>query len=295
VTANLLATIDKGFFKEEGLDVEMIVAANPADALKLVSAGSANFGMAHSTDVILARSRDMPIVSLGTTHQFGMAGIMAPTSLNIKSPKDVEGKSLGITGIPANRAMLEHVLRANGVDTSKVQILSLGFGLAPMLIANKVDVLGDAISWNEPIHYNKAMSKPLNDQGTHTFLAFYQFGLPRYYTHTVISSEDYLKANPAVAKKFMKAWIKGLEWTIANPDGAIEVLTKRYPELEKETQGGMLTSAKTIMISDDTKKNGSGWMDPKVWEAQAKFMLESKLIDSPVDTGKAMTTEYLPK
>lgn len=149
--ANFVVSQDAGFFRKEGLDVSFIVPANPAAALQLVAAGTVQFSIAHSTDVILARSRELPIVSLGTTHQFGEAGIMTPAAKNIRAPKALEGTTVGITGIPANRAMLEYVLRVNKVDMSKVRIVPMGFTLAPALLAGRIDAIGDAITWSEPI------------------------------------------------------------------------------------------------------------------------------------------------
>jgi len=292
--ANFVASQDKGFFREEGLDVSFIVPANPAAALQLVAAGTVQFAVAHSTDVILARSRQLPIVSIGTTHQFGTAGIMAPAAKNVHTPKALEGMTVGITGIPANRVMLEYVLRVNNVDMSRVKLVPMGFTLAPALLAGRIDAIGDAITWAEPITYNLKMGKDANDASTYSFLPFYKHGAPRYYTFGVIASESYLAANADVARRFMRGWAKGIEWTRKNQTEAVDMLIKRYSAVERGPALGVWKVLEDIVVSDETKAHGTGWQDPEVWRKQAKFMLEQKLIPAAVDVSKAMTNEYLP-
>jgi ABC-type nitrate/sulfonate/bicarbonate transport system substrate-binding protein len=166
---NFAVSQDQGFFREDGLDVSLIVPGSASDAIKLVASGEVQFGLGHSTDVILARSRGVPVVSVGTTHQFGTAGVMAPVEKGIRTPKDLEGKTVGITGIPANRVMLEQMLRVHNVDATKVRIIVTGFAPMPALLEGRIDALGDAITWYEPIEYNLAKGKDPNDQSTYTY------------------------------------------------------------------------------------------------------------------------------
>lgn len=292
--ANFVASQDHGFFREEGLDVSFIVPGSPADAIKLVAAGEAHMGLGHSTDVILARSRGVPVVSVGTTHQFGTAGVMAPTEKNIRTPKDLEGKTVGITGIPANRIMFEQMLRMNGVDTAKVRVIVIGFGAIQALLEGRIDAEGDAITFSEPIAYNLAKGKDPNDRSTHTYMAFYKYGLPRYYTFGVVTSETFLAKNPDLVRRFLRGWKKGLEWSIANPEAATDIFVKRYPNVERRRGLGAWRAVTEIAVSDETRTHGLGWQDAKVWEKQAQFMFENRLITEPVDVRKAFFNDFLP-
>ena len=290
---NFVVSQDHGFFREEGLDVSFIIPGSPADAIKLVATGDAHIGLGHSTDVILARSRGVPVVSLGATHQFGTAGVMAPVEKNIRTPKDLEGKTVGITGIPANRVMLEQMLRMNGVDATKVRIIVIGFGAIPALLEGRIDAEGDAITFSEPISYNLAKGKDPNDRSTHTYMAFYKYGVPRYYTFGVITSESFLAKNPDLIRRAVRGWKKGLEWSIANPEAAVDIFLKRYPNNERQRTLGMWRAVTEIAVSDETRTHGLGWQDAKAWEKQAQFMFENRLIGEPVDVRKAFTNDFL--
>src|ERR1700722_18308894 len=98
--AGVFAAVDHKLFEAEGLEVEFVSPATPADGLKLLASGGVQFATAHSTEVITARSKGLPVVSIATNHQFGPAGIMVPDSSNVNSLQQLEGKTLGVTGIP---------------------------------------------------------------------------------------------------------------------------------------------------------------------------------------------------
>ncbi len=291
---NFVASLDGGFFKQQGLDVSYIVPGNPADASKLVASGSAQIGLVHSTDVILARSRGLPIVSISATHQFGTAGVMVPIEAKLSGLKDLEGMTVGITGIPANRIMLEHMLRVNDVDLGKVKILTLGFTLAQALLAGRIQAIGDAITWSEPILYNLKTGKNANDTSTYTYMAFYENGVPRYYTMGTVTSESYMKSNPDTLRRFLRAYTQGLQRAIDRPKESVDMLVKRWPHIDKAVALGTWNTLASISVSAETRAHGLGWQSPDVWRKQAAFMLEKKLIPTAVDVSKAMTNVYLP-
>jgi len=290
---SFIVSQDRGFFREQGLDVTFIVPGSPTDALKLVASGEAQMGLAHSTDTILSRSRGVPVVSVATNHQFGMAGVLAPVENNIRTPKDLEGKTVGITGIPANRVMFEEFLKIQKVDTTKVRTIVVGFGGLPALLEGRTQAMGDAITFSEPIGLNLARGKDPNNHSTYSYMAFYKYGLPRYYTFGIITSENFLASSPKLVQQFLRGWEKGLEWSLKNPEEAVDMFLKRYPSVKRPQALGAWKAILEISTSDETKAHGLGWQDIKVWEKQAQFMLEHKLIKSPVDVSKAMTNEYL--
>lgn len=293
--AGLFAAVDRKFFEAEKLTVSFISPATPADGVRLVASGGANFATAHSTEVITARSRGLPVISVATNHQFGMAGIMIPAGAGVTSLKQLEGKTVGVTGIPFNKTMLEYSLKKAGVDLSKVKIVTVGFTPMPLLLSKRIDALGDAITWSEPAMYNIQLKKAANDKSTYKYFAFYENGVPRYYTFGVVADERELAKNPDLARRYLRAWAKGQDWAIKNQAAAVEGMRKHSPELNAAEAAANLAEIARISQSPDTQKNGLGWQDVKVWAAQEEFMREQKLIPAKVDVTKAVTNDYLPK
>jgi putative hydroxymethylpyrimidine transport system substrate-binding protein len=292
--AGVFAAVDHKFFEAEGIEVEFVSPATPADGLKLLASGGVQFATAHSTEVLNARSKGLPVVSIATNHQYGMAGIMMPTTTGVTSIKQLEGKTLGITGIPYNRTMLEYCLTSAGVDLSKVNIVIVGFAPMPLLLSKRIDGLGDAITWSEPAMFNVQLDKPADDQSTYKYFAFYQNGLPRYYTLGVVASEDTVNKNPELAKRFLRAWVKGLDWAINNQKAAIDNMRKRVPEINEKEATANYAEIARISQSPDTQAHGLGWQDPAVWAKQEEFMRDHGVISSKVDVSQAMTNGLLP-
>jgi putative hydroxymethylpyrimidine transport system substrate-binding protein len=292
--AGVFAAVDHKFFEAEGIEVEFVSPSTPADGLKLLASGGVQFATAHSTEVITARSKGLPVVSIATNHQYGMAGIMVPATSGVTSLKQLEGKTLGITGIPYNRTMLEYCLTSAGVDLSKVNIVIVGFTPMPLLLSKRIDGLGDAITWSEPAMYNVQLDKPPEDKSTYKYFAFYQNGLPRYYTLGVVASEDTVNKNPELARRFLRAWVKGLDWAVNNQKAAIDGMRQHVPEINEKEAAANFAEIARISQSPETQAHGLGWQDPAVWAKQEEFMREHGVISAKVDINQAMTDGLLP-
>jgi putative hydroxymethylpyrimidine transport system substrate-binding protein len=292
--AGVFAARDRGHFKEEGLEVSFISPGSPADGLRLLASGGAQVATAHSTEVLTARSRGLPVVSIASNHQYGTAGIMVPGS-EVKSLKQIEGKTLGVTGIPFNKVMLEYTLKRAGIDLGKVNIVTVGFTPMPLLLSRRIDGLGDAITWSEPAMYNTQINKPADDKSTYTYFAFYENGVPRYYTFGVVADEREVAKNPDLYRRYLRAWAKGQDWAFKNQKAAVEALRKHHPEINEKEALANLAEIARISQSPDTTAHGLGWQDAKVWAAQEEFMREHKLIETKVDVSKAVTNDLLAK
>jgi ABC-type nitrate/sulfonate/bicarbonate transport system substrate-binding protein len=290
---NLIATKERGYFEEEGLDVTF-VPSNPEDSAKLLASGQVQFTLLHSPDALVIRSQGVPIVSLGTTHQYGTNGILAPIELNVTSPQQLKGRTIGITGRAGNRAMLEEVLRGAGVDPAEVTIVPVGSDTGTALFQKRVDAIGDASTWAAPIVYNAALKRPLDDSSTHTFLRYDAHGVPRYYTCTVVTSEKLLRDDPELARKLLRAWTKGLEWATANPAEASAMLARAYPEYPSDIAAQAWRTLIPLVTSPETEQHGLGWQDAQLWTAMEEFLRQSELLKDKVDIAKAMTNDYLP-
>jgi putative hydroxymethylpyrimidine transport system substrate-binding protein len=292
--AGIMAAVDRKFFEAEGLELSFVSPTTPADGLKLLASGGVHFATAHSTEVITARSRDLRVVSIATNHQVGTAGVLVPAAMGITNLKQLEGKTLGVTGIPFNKVMLEYSLKRAGADLGKVKIVTVGFTPIPLLLSNRIDGLGDAITWSEPAMYNMQIKKAPEDKSTYTYFAFYENGVPRYYTLGVVADEGALGKDPELAKRFLRAWQKGQDWAITNQAAAVEGLRKRYPEINEKESIANIAEIARISQSAETKEHGLGWQDPNVWSKQEEFMREAGLIPAKVDVSKAVANSFLP-
>jgi putative hydroxymethylpyrimidine transport system substrate-binding protein len=291
--ANLIAGEAQGFFRRQGLDVAFIVPASGADPAKRVANCATDMGIVHSTDVLLARAQGLPLVSVGTTHQYGTLEVLCPASKHVRKLTDLYGKTYGLTGIPADRVMFEQMLKLNHVDESKIHVVVAGFAGVPQLLVGRLDCY-EGISWYEPILYNIALKKPANDPSTTTALLYYKHGIPRFYTFGIVTSSSFLSQHGAVVRRFMAAWAKATQWSIAHPASATADLLKAYPTLDKTSSLAIWKASAKVMSSPETKAHCLGWQSPTVFSGLEKFLFANKLISKHVAVNAAMTDASLP-
>ncbi|MBU3128147.1 ABC transporter substrate-binding protein [Clostridium tagluense] len=276
---------DNGYFKEQGLDVEIIQPAQGSTST-LIAAGKGDFGISYQEDVTYARSAKdpLPIKAIATIIQHNTSGFAAPVSKNIKSPKDFEGKTYGGWGSPSETAILKALMKKDNADFSKLKTVDAGAEDFFAVTKKNIDFEWIFYGWtgieaklkNIPIDYID-IGKLNNDLD--------------YYTPVIIANENKLKENPEIAKKFLKAVTKGYEYCMEKPEESAKILLKNAPETDKALA---VESQKYLKGQYKAEAKRWGEMKESVWNNYTKFLLDRKLIQKDMKASEAFTNEYLP-
>lgn len=274
---------DKGYYKEQGLNVE-IIQPGESGAEQMVAAGNAEFGVSYQEGVTQARLQGVPIVSIAAVIQHNTSGFASPVDKNIKSPKDFEGKIYGGWGSPVEAAMIDSLMQTEQANPEKVKIVSIGD--TDFFTAVKRDI---DFAW---IYYGwtgieaELRKEPLNM----IYLTQYSDKLD-YYTPVLISGEKMIGEKPEIVKAFMAATAEGYQFAIDHPEDAANVLIQAEPDLDKN-----LVLASQKWLSPRYKDDAPQWGIQKreVWENYASWMLDHKLLEKPLDAGAAFTNDFLP-
>lgn len=275
---------DKGYFKEQGLEVE-ILQPGEAGADQLVASGKAQFGISAQEALTHARLQGVPLVSLAAVLQHNTSGFAAPKQVGLRSPKDFEGKTYGGWGAPIEVALLETLMEQNGGAAEKVNIVNAGNMDFFNMQAQGVD-----FSW---IYYGwTGVEAELRGQDIDMlYLTDYATELD-YYTPIIVTNERYIKENEDTVRKFMAAVAKGYQYAIDEPKEAAAVLSAAVPELDAE-----LVEASAIWLAEHYQGDAARWGEQSlaVWTNFADWMAEHELITEPFDAEKAFTNEFLPE
>ena len=276
---------DKGFFKEEGLDVDIIQPAQGSTA-SLIAAGKGDFGVSYQEDVTYARTAKdpLPIKAIATIMQHNTSGFASPKGKNIKSPKDFVGKTYGGWGSPSEGAILKALMKKDNADFSKLKIVDAGTDDFFAVTKKNIDFEWIFYGWTgieaklKKIPINYIDIRKLNPDLD-------------YYTPVIIANENKLKQDPQTARKFLKAVTKGYEYSIAKPEESANILVKNAPETDKTLA---LESQKYMNTQYKAEAKRWGVMKESVWSNYTKFLLDRKLIDKDMKASEAFTNEYLP-
>lgn len=278
---------EKGYFAEEGLEVEIVQP--PEDGAEaLVGAGKAQFGVSFQDSMLPAITGEnaMPISAVAAVLQHNTSGIISRKGEGMDKPAGMEGKKYATWDLPIEKATLKQVIEADGGDFDKVELI-------PSTVTDEVSALEsksvDAI-W---VFYGWAGIAAEVAHFKTDYFAFKDIDpVFDYYTPVIIGNNDWMEENPAAAKGFLSALGKGYEFAIENSDEAADILLKAAPELDEA-----LVKASQKYMAEQYKAEVEQWgyIDPARWNAFYNWINDNKLSDAEIPENTGFTNEYLSK
>ena len=277
----------KGDFEEAGLDVEIVQPAEDS-AEVLVASGKAQFGISFQDSMAPALSgKDaLPITAIASVIQHNTSGIISRKGEGMDVPKGMEGHSYATWNGAIELATLEEVIKADGGDFSKVELIpSTVTDEVSALKTNSVDSIWIFYAWAgvkteleglETDYFEFADIDPVFD----------------YYTPVIISGNKFLEDNPETAKAFLGALQKGYEFAIEHPEEAAEILCKAAPELDEEL---VLASQKYLASEYKAEAEYWGYIDAERWNNFYQWVNDKQLVEDEVPLNTGFTNEYLTK
>jgi len=257
--APFVVAIDKGYFKAEGLDVTIDTAGGSLEPINRVASGTYDMGFGDINSLIKFRDANpgTPIKAVFMVYNKPAFSIVGRKSRGVSSPKDLEGKKLGAPPPDGAYAQWPIFVQANGIDASKVTIVSVGFPVRePMLASGEVDAI-TGFSFSSYINL-KDRGVPANDI---TVLLMADYGV-NLYGNTIMVNPKFAAEKPEAVKGFLRAFTKGLHETLRNPASAVDSVLKRNDVAKKEVELERLQLAlKDNILTPEVKKNGYGEVD----------------------------------
>ncbi|MBI2765087.1 MAG: ABC transporter substrate-binding protein [Chloroflexi bacterium] len=285
--AGLFIAKEKGYFKDQGLDVTIVAPAG-GGVEQVVGAGKADFGVSVQEQVIPARAQGIPVVSIGAIIQHNTSSLMSLASDNIKRPKDLAGKTYGGFGGALETALIKKLVSCDGGDPNAVKFVEVGdVDYLVGMEQDKFDFAWIFDGW-DGVRATQIENKQVN------FIPFIQYSqcIPDWYTPLLITNEDMIAKQPDTVRKFMAAVSKGYEMAITSPQTSADAIVKNAPE----TDSKLLTlSAEYLATRYVDRGRQWGLQDNDIWVNFEKFVRESGLTEKAIDVKKAYTNEFLPK
>jgi NitT/TauT family transport system substrate-binding protein len=218
--------LDKGYYKDAGLDVEIVRGQGSADAVKQVAAKTAQLGFADAAAVILGRGNDqIPVKLVAMVYAKPPHAIYVLKESGIAKPKDLEGKRIADTAFSAMPKMFEAYAKAAKIDASKVSwLVAASDALPGMLNLGRAEGIGQ-FTVGEALLKKAAGGKEL------VRLAYADVGLD-YYSNGIIATDETIKSNPDLVKRFVAATMRGLKDAIADPAAAGAIMNKYHRQVD---------------------------------------------------------------
>ena len=280
--APLYMAVDKGYFREAGLQVTFDYSME-TDITALVGANQIQFGVVSGEQVLLARAQGLPVVYVAAWYQQYPVSVVAKSDQNIHTPADLRGKTIGLPGLyGANYIGLRALLHAGGLSEADVKLDSISYTQVEALATDR-DQAVSVYTNNEPIQL-RAQGYDLTELRLADTIQLASNGL--------ITNEKTISENPDLVRRMVKAFLQGLSDTIADPAGAYET-SKAY--VENLAQLDAVVQKQKLAISIELWKTDQlGFSQPKAWESMQTVLLDMGLLTQLLDVSKAFSNEFLP-
>lgn len=272
--------IQEGFFKDEGLEVSISSGRGSTDAITKIATGQSDIGSADIGALMAARVQDptLPVKVVFTIFNQAPHAFFTLKGNGIESVADIEGKRVATSPFTSSNAFLPLVLRENGLPEDAVRLNRTDPGaLGPMLMNGGTDAI---IAWVTNVALFEAQASTVGKEMV--VIPWSEAGL-ELYSSSVVASESFLSERPDVAKRFIRAFAKSVEFTNANPQGAAAALHAMVPEVDPDVAAAQVLDTMKLVFNEVTEADGLGALTPErvaltwEWVAQAEGLEQSVL------------------
>jgi putative riboflavin transport system substrate-binding protein len=280
--APLYVSLDKGYYTDAGLNVEMDYSFE-VDGVALVGANQLQFAVASGEQVLLGREQGLPIVYVMTWYEEYPVGVASLAKSGIESLADLAGRKVGTPVLSgASYIGLRALLEAGELDEKDIQLDTVGYNQVEMLTTGQEDAIVVYVA-NEPVQ--------LAAQG-------YDVNLIPVSNHVhlvgngLITNEETIRENPELVAAMVKATLQGLRDAQADPGEAFEISTKYVENLEQTADVQQQVLAESIKL---WTQDGSGFSDLTAWENMQDLLLKMGLLSKPLELEKVFSNDFLPE
>jgi len=281
--------MQKGWYKQAGLNINYQLPPSNADPPRLVGAGRADVTVSYTPDLLSAAAAHLNVKAMAGLLDRDVEGIMTYDP-SIKTPQQLDGKKVAIYDFPMAQINWHTFTQHYGINTKSITMEPEGSYGVPIIVAHRVDAIdgaaGDELNdANHRLHKQARfwVYQPIN-------------GIPKFYWFVIAGNGSWIKAHPAAAKAFVSVTLRALHWSMQHPAEAADIFAARNPQvatpaLARQEWKSILAYSSKPWVSGKPL----GYMDPAIWQSYDQYLVKQKYLKSPVNLSQLLTNnQYVP-
>ncbi|MGE5282199.1 MAG: ABC transporter substrate-binding protein [Chloroflexota bacterium] len=261
----------EGYYRDAGVKLTVRQPGESTDAPKLLAAGRADFAILDIHDLGIARERGLDVVGLMPIVQRPLAAVIAGAGEGVTGPRDLEGRRVGVTGLPSDEAVVDSEVSADGGDPARVDRVTIGFNAVSALAAHRV--VAATGFWNAEGVALRRRGIPVR------IFKVDRYGAPPYPELVLVASRKTVERRPGLVDSVVRATKKGYAFAVAHPGRALADLLAEAPGLERAGEATQMKALLPVLAPAP--------FDPTVLRAWARWDLDHGLLKRPLDVGAA--------
>ncbi|MFQ5692778.1 MAG: ABC transporter substrate-binding protein [Nitrospinota bacterium] len=282
--------LEKGYYAEEGLDVNLVRGWGSRDTAQKIASGQGDVGTIDTGSLVIGRDKGMPLRMIIMQHYTAPYVIWTTKGSGVNTLKDLEGRTLGVAGADATYANLPALAEINNIDLSKIKVVVVEpASRAPMLMAGRYDAsTGFVLEFPRLAFLGKKNKKRVK------FLLLARSGLDIYGVG-LGATQRTLKERGGAVRKFLRASVKGVAYARKHPDASMKYLFKHAPDIMKVPNRMVWDITLDLWEAPEQKTLGIGHTTRRKWTKTRDILVKANKIRRTIPVDDLYTNDFLPK
>jgi ABC-type nitrate/sulfonate/bicarbonate transport system substrate-binding protein len=281
VHTGIYMAMERGYDASLGLNLRVRIPGSSTDAVKLLAAERADLAILDIHDLALAREAGSDLVGVMALVQTPLAAILAQP--RIRTPRDLEGERVGVTGLPSDDAVLRSIVAGAGGDPDEVRVTTIGFTAVRSMLTRRV--AGATGFWNAEGVALKAQRPQVRE------FRVEDFGAPSYPELVLTVTRETWQDRPAVVRAAVASIARGYEEVLSDPENGVSTLVDAVPELDREQVQRELDA---VSASFTAGARGFGELNRPRLERWARWEKRFGITRREPEVGRAFDGRYVP-
>jgi NitT/TauT family transport system substrate-binding protein len=279
---------EKGFYEDEQIQIELLPGGNDVDVLTTLTVGKADFAVASSELVLTQQQRkSTSVTAIAAIYRKSATVFVAKSDSGISKPADFVGKTVAASASSQSymetKYLLQALLEKMGIDITRIHMVPYDPSYEGFY-SGEVDIT--------PCYYTGGAIK-IRKKGHKVNLIWPgDYGI-RFYSDTLITTQQMIDVKPDLVERFLRASLKGWRYAIAHPVEAVDMILKYARIKDHELQASMFAASIPLV---HTGKDHIGWMEDRIWQDMHRILVDQHILEAPIEAlDKTYTLQFLRK
>jgi putative hydroxymethylpyrimidine transport system substrate-binding protein len=280
IHAGIYSAIAHRYDVAEGVRLHVIAPSASTDSIKLLETGRVNFAILDIHDLAIARERGEDIVGIMAIVERPLAAVIAAPQ--IQDPRQLVGKTVGITGDPSDTAVLDSIVAGAGGDPEKLRTITIGFNAVAALLSGRVAAA--TAFWND-----EGVTIEQRRPGFHVFRVD-DYGAPSYPELVLCATGETLRRDPRLAHGVVDALLRGYRVTLDDPKASAADLESRVAGLDPKLVAAELRAVEPSFV---TQGKQFGVLSPATLRAWARWEVRFGIVQRMPDVQQTFDPQFV--
>lgn len=285
--APFFAAQELGYFAEEGLEVEILSGSGSASTVKVIGSGAHDFGYAGAETMLKAVSVGVPVLAVAVIQQMNPMAVIFKADAKISRVEDLRGKRIGVTVGDANSQLLPALLKAHNLKREDVEIIAL-----PTAKAKEEYLFEDKIEAFVGFFHDQPPRMQARSGVKLKWLSYFTSGVNTLSSSIIVHRQRLLE-DPGLAKRFLRAVTRGVQFTRDKPQEAAEIFTRAVEGISLALAEEMIELSLDLHFTERSTGHPIGWSHPLDWQDTISYLTRYTGLRSSGEPNEFFTNEFL--